>query len=188
MREPPLLPLPLPSRKVTCNQRECSTQHVATAPVLGDPLYSSNHHLSHIPGVGVQRGLYLHSSHVSFYVSTHRLPSTSRHPFTSSPLPIPTGIDLPRPSIASYMPSIRSSHTKLFHFRPQSYRQTGNRKRFRIGVTAPLPPYFVQACQKLRLPLTDELINGGVRIDDVPQDLSFLREGEGTDNGMRWLL
>jgi len=96
VRAPPLLPLPLPSRKATCDQRECSTQHVATAPVLGDPLYSSNH-LSYIPGVGVQRGLYLHSSHVSFHVSPHRLPSTSRHPFTSSPLSIPTGIDLLRP-------------------------------------------------------------------------------------------
>lgn len=55
-------------------------------------------------------------------------------------------------------------------------------------MTAPLPPYFVQACRKLRIPLTDEFIDGGVRIDDVRQDVSLLREGEGTENGMQWLL
>jgi len=70
----------------------------------------------------------------------------------------------------------------------QSYRQFGSHKRFRVGVTAPLPPYFVQACSKLRIPLTDEFIEGGVRIDDVQQDLSFLREGVGTENRMQWLI
>lgn len=55
-------------------------------------------------------------------------------------------------------------------------------------MTAPLPSYFVEECQKLEIPLTDELIHGGVSINDEPQDLSFLREGKGTENGMRWLL
>ncbi|KAF9643496.1 pseudouridine synthase, partial [Thelephora ganbajun] len=109
---------------------------VLNAPVLGDPLYSSNHHLSYLPGIGIQRGLYLHASHVSFH----------------------------------------------------SYRQFGRYKRFRVGITAPLPPYFAQACKKLKIPLEDELIEGGVRINDVQQDLSVLRERGGNQDGMRWLL
>lgn len=78
-----------------------------------------------------------------------------------------------------------SSHTFIS---AQSYRQFGRHRRFRVGVTAPLPPYFVQACSKLGIPLTDEFIEGGVRINDVQQDLSSLREGVGTENGMRWLI
>ena len=198
-------PHPPPSRKVTCHQRECSTQHVTTAPVLGDLLYSNDPHLSYVPGVGVQRGQYLHASHVSFYVSP-----TSRYPFTPSPrnpsfphyFPPPSTFhgsrsrppSTPPPAIVIlhcqlYIPSF-THHTqkKHLHFRVQSYRKTKRGKRFRVGVSAPLPPYFVQACEKLKIPLTDELIDGGVRIDDVPQDLSFLRKGEGTDNDMRWLL
>jgi len=204
VRVPPLLPLPLPSRRVTCDQRECSTQHVATAPVLGDPVYSSDR-LSYIPGVGVQRGLYLHASHVSFYVSligsllhptifslyhyetlhsrTTSLPSNSHGPRLPSPL-----FSSSASSIINFTPSFAHAHTKTFHFHIQNYRQRKHGKRFRVGVTAPLPPYFVQACRKLKIPLTDELIDGGVRIDDVLQDVSFLRKGEGTDNDMRWLL
>ena len=106
---------------------------------------------------------------------------------TTLPLSLSTGRGLlqSRPSSSSSsIPLIRSSH---LHF-AQGYRRSGPHKRFRIGVTAPLPPYFVQACQKLKIPLTDELIDGGVRIDDVRQDLSFLREGKETENDMRWLL
>jgi len=69
-----------------------------------------------------------------------------------------------------------------------AYRQLGPHKRFEVGITAPLPPYFIQACKKFKIPLTDELVDGGVRVDGVQQDLSFLRKGEGTENGMRWLL
>jgi len=109
---------------------------VLKAPILCDQRYSNDDHLSYLPSAVVQRGLYLHASHISFH----------------------------------------------------SYHRDGPHKRFRVGVTAPLPHYFVQECQKLNIPLTDELIHGGVRIDDEPQDLSFLREGKGTDNDMRWLL
>jgi len=108
---------------------------VLNTPVLGDPLYSNNN-LSYVPGIGVQRCLYLHSSQVSFF----------------------------------------------------SYRQFGSHKRFRVGVTAPLPPYFLQACQKLKIRPTHELITGGVRINDIPQNLLFLRDGVGTENDMRWLI
>ncbi|KAF9789580.1 pseudouridine synthase [Thelephora terrestris] len=78
---------------------------------------------------------------------------------------------------------LHSSHIS-FH----NYRQSGPRKRFRVGVTAPLPPYFIRACRKLGIPLTDETIDGGVTIDDVRQDPEVLRKGGGVENGMRWLL
>lgn len=97
------------------------------------------------------------------------------------------GRDLPQPALRHPHRQFRSFAHHTLHF-AQSYRQEGPRKRFRTGVTAPLPPYFIQACQKLRILPTDEFIDGGVRIDDVPQDVSFLREGKGTENGMRWLL
>jgi len=82
----------------------------------------------------------------------------------------------------------RGQYLHASHVAFHSYRQSGPHKRFKVCVTAPLPSYFVHACRKLEIPLADELIRGGVRIDDVQQDLSILREGEGTENGMRWLL
>ena len=111
-------------------------------------------------------------------------------PITSKPsFPYPHSSDFhhPRP----HQPSRRhrsSCSYAHYTFILQSYRQLGSHKRFRIGVTAPLPPYFVQACKKLKIPLADELIEGGVCINDVRQDVSHLREGEGTENGMRWLV
>ena len=118
------------------------------------------------------------------------------HSRTTSPLPIPrvstslNSLSSSSPSsVVSYIPSFTHyTHKNISFPHIQSYRQRKHNKRFRIGVTAPLPPYFVQACKKLKIPLTDEFIDGGVRIDDVQQDISFLREGEGTDNDMRWLL
>ena len=162
---------------------------VTIAPILGDPLYSSDHHLSYLPGIGVQRGLYLHASYVSFHVSSSFLPNPRLHSITTKPsFPYPPSDfhqSRPRQASRRHRSSCSFAH---YTFISQSYRQSGPRKRFRVGVTAPLPPYFVQACRKLRIPLTDEFIDGGVRIDDVRQDVSILREGEGTENGMQWLL
>lgn len=65
----------------------------------------------------------------------------------------------------------------------QRYRQEGPKKRFRLGVTAPLPDDFAEACERLQLSVPREFLSGGVYVD-----------GERVKNGVvegvegRWLL
>ena len=104
------------SCRITCDPRECSTQRVTTAPVLGDPLHSNNHHLSHLPGIVVQRGLYLHASHVSFHVNSS-IPRGSKHltRITTTPFSYyhpPSDSHGSRPQSSSMLN--RSSHTFYF--------------------------------------------------------------------------
>lgn len=47
----------------------------------------------------------------------------------------------------------------------QRYRRTGPSKRFRLGITAPLHPHFVDACKTLEIPVPEEYLQGGVYVD-----------------------
>ena len=117
-----------PPHRITC---ECSTRCVSTAPVLGDPLYSSNHELCYLPGVGVQRGLYLHASQVSFHVSSS-LPSPNPylHSITTKtfiPVP-PPNFHRPRPHQLTrhHRSSCSSAHRTLISHRATASRDPTN--------------------------------------------------------------
>jgi hypothetical protein len=49
----------------------------------------------------------------------------------------------------------------------QRYRRTGPQRRFRLGITAPLPPLFVALCHAFEMPIPEGYVRGGVYIDGV---------------------
>jgi hypothetical protein len=64
----------------------------------------------------------------------------------------------------------------------QRYRKTGPRKRFRFGISAPLPPDFVKICQDLDLPIERHELEGGLFVDGVAVEEDELRDLDG-----RWV-
>lgn len=47
----------------------------------------------------------------------------------------------------------------------QKYRPSGSQKRFRLGIQAPLPGDFAAICEKLRIPISDADVKGGLFMD-----------------------
>ncbi|CCL99829.1 uncharacterized protein FIBRA_01853 [Fibroporia radiculosa] len=45
------------------------------------------------------------------------------------------------------------------------YRPSGAQKRLRLTVGAPLPPYFTRLCGRIGIPVSNELIHGGLWLD-----------------------
>ncbi|KAA1473899.1 pseudouridine synthase [Dentipellis sp. KUC8613] len=57
---------------------------------------------------------------------------------------------------------LHASHVSFFR-----YRKDGPSKRFRLGITAPLPDDFVRVCRDVGIPLDQDVVRGGVYVDGV---------------------
>jgi hypothetical protein len=108
-----------------------------TAPILGDNVYSKtevHERIKAITKVPEDR-IFLHASHMSFYVSVRC--SRSRLPFLTV---------------------------------SQRYKKTGMSKRFRLGITSPLPRDFLKICMDMGIGarLDRREVMGGLFADGVP--------------------
>jgi hypothetical protein len=72
---------------------------------------------------------------------------------------------------------LHASHLSFFR-----YKKSGSSKRFRLGITAPLPKDFLKACSELMIPLDWEDTQGGLFVDGVR-----VQEGEVPDIDGRWM-
>jgi len=72
---------------------------------------------------------------------------------------------------------LHASHVSFFR-----YRKSGPNKRFRLGITAPLPKDFLKLCSDMTLPLAQDDVKGGLFVDGVR-----VTEGEVPDLGGRWI-
>ncbi|GJE86507.1 RNA pseudouridine synthase [Phanerochaete sordida] len=59
------------------------------------------------------------------------------------------------------------------------YRKTGANKRFRLGLVAPLPQYFVEMCEALQIPIPEEYLRARLRVDGVEVESGVLEDMEG---------
>ncbi|KAJ3544489.1 hypothetical protein NM688_g5738 [Phlebia brevispora] len=63
------------------------------------------------------------------------------------------------------------------------YRKAAKPRRFRLGVTAPVPKYFEETCAAFKIPLGDEYVRGGIYVDGEYVTNGVIEEVEG-----KWLL
>jgi len=154
----PIAPLSLVELEAKTGRRHQLRVHAAHigAPILGDSRYAKSRLPAQITDVMPipQDTLYLHASYVSFFVRLLFGAAFSARCFLLL--------------------------TKGF-FR-QRYRATGQNKRLRLGVMAPLPRAFVDLCQRFSLHLPEERVRGGVYVDGEWEESGVL-----PDLGGRWL-
>ncbi|THU77223.1 pseudouridine synthase, partial [Dendrothele bispora CBS 962.96] len=81
------------------------------------------------------------------------------------------------------LPTSKSSEAPLFlhasHLSFFRYRKNGGKKRFRLGIQAPLPEQFLQLCLKAGIKFDPELAQGGVFIDNKPVEDGRVPELDG---------
>ncbi|TFY72905.1 hypothetical protein EVG20_g56 [Dentipellis fragilis] len=146
-RKAPLSLLRLHLRTGLKHQLRIHTALSLKAPVLGDALYSTAAPAPQISALTqIPHGrMFLHASHVSFFV---------RAPLALGPW---APVSMP----------VRSHAYHIICARPQRYRKDGPSKRFRLGITAPLPDDFVRICRDVGIPLDEDVVRGGVYVDGV---------------------
>ncbi|GLB44552.1 putative RNA pseudouridylate synthase [Lyophyllum shimeji] len=72
---------------------------------------------------------------------------------------------------------LHAAHLSLFQ-----YRASGPKKRFRLGISAPLPADFVKICIDSEIPLAPAEVHGGVFIDG-----ELVEDGKVPDLGGSWM-
>ncbi|KAI0689177.1 pseudouridine synthase [Cytidiella melzeri] len=86
------------------------------------------------------------------------------------------------PQITEYIQDLQDEDNLYLHASYISffrYRTTGQNKRFRLGIMAPLPPSFVALCQRVDIPIPEEYIEGGVYVDGEREESGILDDIEG---------
>jgi len=72
---------------------------------------------------------------------------------------------------------LHASHLSLFQ-----YKASGPKKRFRLGISAPLPADFIKICVDSGIPLDSAQVNGGIFIDGV-----LVEDGKVPELGGSWM-